>query len=90
MSKMEPEQFTLDRTDKLRNEIEGKIEKLDTKIDQKISYHVFYWMMGVLISLTVGTISTAFFLIFKLNDGNAKFKEQLIRIESKLDNGRHR
>ena len=35
MTKREPEQFTLDREDKLRIDLQGKIDKIDLKIDTK-------------------------------------------------------
>jgi len=90
MTKMEPEQFTLERTDKLRAEFDKKLEKHDNEIDQKVSNHVFYWVMGILIPLVIGTFSSTFFLLYKCYDSNIQLKEQLIRIESQLQSERHR
>ena len=73
-----PEPFTYDRANDLRKE-------LDTKIDKKLDAHVFYWIMGVLITVILIVFSSAFYLILRCSENYAQLKEQIIRFESKAD-----
>lgn len=73
----EPEQFTLDREDKIRSDLAGKINTLDQKIEQKVSNHLFYWVIPVLISLVAGVFSYVFYQFNKLDDKLAAMNDRL-------------
>jgi hypothetical protein len=85
MTKREPEQFTLDREDKLRNELQGKIDKIDLKIDQKVSNHVLYWITPIAMLILAGIFGFAFTQMSKLNDKVDSTNERLARMEVKIE-----
>jgi uncharacterized membrane protein YukC len=81
--KMEPEEFTLNRTDKLRDEIDKKLNTFDAKIDQKVSYTSFHWTLGIFISLVVTAIGTCYFLYFKSSEKQEMLGERILMLELK-------
>ena len=61
----------VDRWDRLRQEIDGKLERLDGKIEKKLPYNVFFWAMGsvgVLTTIALAIFLAAFGQIGKSND----------------------
>lgn len=85
MTKREPEQFTLDREDKLRIDLQGKIDKVDLKVDQKVSNHVFYWVTPISILILAGIFGYAFNQLSKSNDKIDLINDRLTRIETKVE-----
>ncbi len=96
MAKREPEQFTLDREDKLRIDLQGKIDKidlkietkasqLDQKIEQKVSNHVLYGAASILMLILGGVFGYAFNQISKSNDKIDSMNDRLTRFETKAE-----
>lgn len=85
MSKPLPEQFTLDREDKIRKDLEGRITALDQKIELKVSNHVLYWVTPIVMISVAGVFGFAFNLISKSGDKIDLINDRLARIETKVD-----
>lgn len=96
----EPVQFNPHPTEAIRKEFEAKSENVrkdldtkaesirkdfDTKIDGKVSNHVFYWVMGTLITIVVGSFIGLFNYIGKASDKQSSINERLIHVEAKTD-----
>jgi hypothetical protein len=81
----QPEQFNPHPTDVIRKELDAKIDRLDVKIDNKVSNHVFYWVLGILISILVAGLTGVFAYINKISDKQNSMNERLIHVEAKTD-----
>jgi len=78
----------VDRWDRLRQEIDGKLERLDGKIEKKLPYNVFFWAMGsvgVLTTIALAIFLAAFGQIGKSNDKIDDMSRKITVIETKQE-----
>lgn len=83
---MEPEQFTLNRTDKLREELEAKIKNCHDKIELRITQTSFHWTLGIIIVIGLSAIGACYFLLNKNNERLESVRDRVIALEIKIDN----
>ncbi|HSW69389.1 MAG TPA: hypothetical protein VLI69_04440 [Gammaproteobacteria bacterium] len=87
---MEPEQFTLNRTDKLREDFEAKIRNCYDKIELRVTHASFHWTLGIIIPLILAiggsAIGACYFLLNKNNESLESLRDRVIALEIKIDN----
>jgi hypothetical protein len=70
--------------DRLRTELEGKIQKVDEKCDGKTSTASFHWAIGIFISVCVAGIIIFMNLYLNVSDKIEKLQNRLTVIETVL------
>ncbi len=83
---MEPEQFTLNRTDKLREDFEAKIRNCYDKIESRVTHTSFHWTLGIILAIGAAIIGSCYFLLNKNNENLESIRDRVIALEIKTDN----
>jgi len=82
---MEPEQFTLDRTDRLREDFETKIKNCHDKIESRVTHTTFHWTLGIIVIIGIAAIGSCYFLLNKNNESLESLRDRVIALEIKID-----
>ena len=82
MTKMEPEAFTLDRTDKLRDDIEARLTILDEKIEKKLDRVDFHWIIGIIVTIVIAVFGAYSVALYFLYENDSDIKQRITKIET--------
>lgn len=59
-------------------------------IEKKVDKETFHWVSGILITIIIAIIGGAFVFVFKYSDTITNLHEKIARVETKLDDMKHR
>ena len=59
-------------------------------IEKKVDKETFHWVSGIIITIIIAIIGGAFLFVFKYSDTITNLNEKIARVETKLDDMKHR